>query len=153
VALGRAACAGPAVPGALCRELPLGTGCAESNEPCAEWFLLSAEARIPVVIPEGPKRFTDIFRNLKHIKIRNLHEECGLSWISFLLQASPCLKELHIKVHCLGFIEYFDRFVFDLPTRRSEESAEIIAHLFWCYLTRVVVVQYMHPNVLPPYCN
>jgi hypothetical protein len=49
MALGRAACAGPAVPGALCRELPLGTGCAESNQPCAEWILLSAEARIPVV--------------------------------------------------------------------------------------------------------
>jgi hypothetical protein len=49
MALGRTACASPVVPGALCRELPLGTGCAESNQPCAEWFLLLAEARIPVV--------------------------------------------------------------------------------------------------------
>jgi hypothetical protein len=54
MALGRAACAGPAVPGVLCRELPLGTGCAESNQPCAEWILLSAEARIPVVRCQGP---------------------------------------------------------------------------------------------------
>ncbi|CAN6340378.1 unnamed protein product [Urochloa humidicola] len=48
--------------------------------------------------PEVPKQFKKMFRNLKHIKIRNLHEDCGLSWISFLLQASPCLKELHIKL-------------------------------------------------------
>jgi hypothetical protein len=46
---GRAAFAGPAVPGALCRELPLGTGCAESNQACAERIALSAQARIPVV--------------------------------------------------------------------------------------------------------
>ncbi|CAL5009551.1 unnamed protein product [Urochloa decumbens] len=50
------------------------------------------------VKPEVPKRFKKIFRNLKHIKIRNVHEDCGLSWISFLLQASPWLKELHIKL-------------------------------------------------------
>jgi hypothetical protein len=41
------------VPGALCRELPLGTGCAESKQPCAERIALSAEARIPVVTPES----------------------------------------------------------------------------------------------------
>jgi hypothetical protein len=50
VALGRAACAGPAVPGALCRELPLGTGYAESIQPCAKWVRLSAQASIPVVV-------------------------------------------------------------------------------------------------------
>jgi hypothetical protein len=49
VALGRAACAGLVVPGALCRELPLGTGYAESIQPCAEWVRLSAQAWIPVV--------------------------------------------------------------------------------------------------------
>jgi hypothetical protein len=49
LALGTGLCAGPAVPGALCRELPLGTGCAESIQPCAEWVRLSAEAPIPVV--------------------------------------------------------------------------------------------------------
>jgi hypothetical protein len=38
------------VPGALCRELPLGTGCAESKRPYAEWVRLSAEAPIPVVL-------------------------------------------------------------------------------------------------------
>jgi hypothetical protein len=57
VALGRAACAGPAVPGALCRELPLGTGCAERIQPCAEWVRLSAQASIPVV----PKYNFDFF--------------------------------------------------------------------------------------------
>jgi hypothetical protein len=51
LALGTGLCAGPAVPGALCRELPLGTGCAESIQPCAEWVRLSAEAPIPVVLP------------------------------------------------------------------------------------------------------
>jgi hypothetical protein len=40
------------LPGALRRELPLGTGCAESYQPCAERIALSAEARIPVVLPE-----------------------------------------------------------------------------------------------------
>jgi hypothetical protein len=35
--------AGPAVLGALCRELPLGTGCAER-------IALSAQAQIPVVV-------------------------------------------------------------------------------------------------------
>jgi hypothetical protein len=49
LAHGRAAFAGPAVPRALCRELPLGTGCAESNQACAERIALSAQARISVV--------------------------------------------------------------------------------------------------------
>jgi hypothetical protein len=48
-ALGRAACADLAVPGVLCRELPLGTGCAECKQPCAERITLLVEARIPVV--------------------------------------------------------------------------------------------------------
>jgi hypothetical protein len=43
VAHGRAAFAGPAVPGALCREFPLGRGCAER-------IALSVEAQIPVVV-------------------------------------------------------------------------------------------------------
>jgi hypothetical protein len=47
---GRAAFAGPAVPGALCREFPLGRGCAKSNQACAERIALSVEARIPVVV-------------------------------------------------------------------------------------------------------
>jgi hypothetical protein len=51
LALGRAASAGPVVPGALCRELRLGTGCAESNQLCAKRIALSAEVRIPVVLP------------------------------------------------------------------------------------------------------
>ncbi|CAO2169766.1 unnamed protein product [Urochloa humidicola] len=52
------------------------------------------------VKPECPKRFANMFCNLKYVKIRNLHEDCGLSWISFLLQVSPFLKELHIKLVC-----------------------------------------------------
>jgi hypothetical protein len=41
--------AGSALPGALCRELPLGKGYVESIQPCAEWVRLSAQASIPVV--------------------------------------------------------------------------------------------------------
>jgi hypothetical protein len=51
LALGRGLCAGPAVPCGLCRELPLGTGCAESIGACAERSLLSAKPQIPVVGP------------------------------------------------------------------------------------------------------
>jgi hypothetical protein len=58
LAHGRAAFAGPVVPGALCRELPLGTGCAESNQACAERITLSAHARIPVV-ERDPKRTSE----------------------------------------------------------------------------------------------
>jgi hypothetical protein len=46
----RAAFAGPAVPRALCWEFPLGTGCAQSNQAYAERIVLSAQARIPVVV-------------------------------------------------------------------------------------------------------
>jgi hypothetical protein len=49
VALGKGLFAGPAVPSGLCREFPLGTGCAESNWACAERSSLSAQAQIPVV--------------------------------------------------------------------------------------------------------
>jgi hypothetical protein len=56
LAHGRAAFVGPAVPGALCRELPLGTGCAESNQACAERIALSAQAQIPVVASIGIDR-------------------------------------------------------------------------------------------------
>ncbi|CAL4958037.1 unnamed protein product [Urochloa decumbens] len=50
------------------------------------------------VQPEASKRFADIFRNLQHLRIRNVHEECGLPWTMFLLQAAPNLKELCIKL-------------------------------------------------------
>jgi hypothetical protein len=50
LALGRGLFVGPAVPCGLCRELPLGTGCAESIGACAERSLLSAKPQIPVVI-------------------------------------------------------------------------------------------------------
>jgi hypothetical protein len=43
LALGKEPFAGPAVPGGLCREFPLSTGCAESNS-------LSAKPWIPVVV-------------------------------------------------------------------------------------------------------
>jgi hypothetical protein len=47
--LGKEAFAGPAVPSGLCRESPLGTGCAESIWACAEWSSLSGQPQIPVV--------------------------------------------------------------------------------------------------------
>jgi hypothetical protein len=50
VALGKEPFAGPAVPSGLCREFPLGTGCAESIQACAERSLLSAQPQIPVVL-------------------------------------------------------------------------------------------------------
>ncbi|KAL6659569.1 hypothetical protein ACP70R_003609 [Stipagrostis hirtigluma subsp. patula] len=50
------------------------------------------------VKPEAPKKFIDMFRNLKHLRIRNVHEDCGLSWTYFLLQAAPALKELYIEL-------------------------------------------------------
>jgi hypothetical protein len=43
VALGKEVFAGPAVPRALCRVFPLGTGCAERNWACAESIALSAK--------------------------------------------------------------------------------------------------------------
>ncbi|CAL4907668.1 unnamed protein product [Urochloa decumbens] len=49
------------------------------------------------VKPETPKRFNNIFGNLQHLKIHNVHQECGLTWTMFLLQAAPSLKELCIK--------------------------------------------------------
>ncbi|KAK3122543.1 hypothetical protein QOZ80_8AG0615050 [Eleusine coracana subsp. coracana] len=50
------------------------------------------------VQPEAPKRLTDVFRSLKYLKLHNVHEECGLNWTMFLLQAAPFLKELYIKL-------------------------------------------------------
>jgi hypothetical protein len=49
MAHGRGPFAGPAVPSGLCREFPLGRGCAESIRACAERSSLSAKPRIPVV--------------------------------------------------------------------------------------------------------
>jgi hypothetical protein len=48
-ALGTELFAGPVVPSALCRELPLGRGCAERIVACAESNSLSAKPWIPVV--------------------------------------------------------------------------------------------------------
>jgi hypothetical protein len=54
LALGKELFAGQAVPSALCRELPLGTGFAEGNHPCAKSISLSAKLVNPVVfIEEG----------------------------------------------------------------------------------------------------
>jgi hypothetical protein len=66
LAHGRAAFAGPAVPGALCRELPLGTGCAESKRPYAEWVRLSAEAPIPVVFTAIYERYARFLPPARH---------------------------------------------------------------------------------------
>jgi hypothetical protein len=48
-ALGTELFAGPTVPSALCRELPLGRGCAERIPACAKSKSLSAKPWIPVV--------------------------------------------------------------------------------------------------------
>jgi hypothetical protein len=53
LALGIGLFAGPAVPSGLCREFPLGTGCAESTRACVESSPLSAQPQIPVVIIES----------------------------------------------------------------------------------------------------
>ncbi|KAJ1267640.1 hypothetical protein BS78_07G072800 [Paspalum vaginatum] len=50
------------------------------------------------VQPKSPRRLADIFCNLKNLKIRNVHEECGLTWIMFLLQCALHLQELYIKL-------------------------------------------------------
>jgi hypothetical protein len=50
VTLGTELFAGPAVPSGLCREFPVGTGCAKSIQACAERSLLSTQPQIPVVI-------------------------------------------------------------------------------------------------------
>jgi hypothetical protein len=50
VALGKGLFAGPAVTSGLCREFPLGTGCAESNRAGAERSSLSAQVQISVVL-------------------------------------------------------------------------------------------------------
>ncbi|CAO2205522.1 unnamed protein product [Urochloa humidicola] len=48
--------------------------------------------------PETSRRLTNAFCNLKTLKIRNVHHECGLTWIMFLLQSAPQLQELYIKL-------------------------------------------------------
>jgi hypothetical protein len=49
LALGIGLFVGPAVPSGLCREFPLGAGCAESTRACAERSSLSAQPQISVV--------------------------------------------------------------------------------------------------------
>ncbi|KAL6856922.1 hypothetical protein ACP4OV_018304 [Aristida adscensionis] len=66
------------------------------------------------VKPEAPKRFNNMFRNLKYLKIRHVHEECGLLWTIFLLQAAPGLKQLYIKLR-------------DHECRRLEDDDEYLA--------------------------
>ncbi|KAK3122544.1 hypothetical protein QOZ80_8AG0615060 [Eleusine coracana subsp. coracana] len=50
--------------------------------------------------PESQIALIDVFRNLKYLKVRNVHETCGIDWTMFLLQAAPLLKELYIKPLC-----------------------------------------------------
>ncbi|CAL5091918.1 unnamed protein product [Urochloa decumbens] len=92
------------------------------------------------VEPEGPKRFIDIFCNLKHIKIRNLHQECGLSWITFLLQASPFLKELHIKLwdHKCGMVHKKNAVYF--ATKKTNVPWEAAVNFKHYGLTRVTIL-------------
>ncbi|CAL5009552.1 unnamed protein product [Urochloa decumbens] len=92
------------------------------------------------VKPESPKRFTNMFCNLKHVKIRNLHEDCGLSWISFLLQVSPCLKELHIKLVCDCECEIEEDNEDGFATKKTNVPWEVAAGFKHYGLTRVTIM-------------
>ncbi|KAL6659568.1 hypothetical protein ACP70R_003608 [Stipagrostis hirtigluma subsp. patula] len=88
------------------------------------------------VKPEAPKRFIDMFRNLKHLKIRNVHEDCGLSWTYFFLQAAPVLKELYIKLwdhECERGLEVF-------PAKKSNVSWEVAAGFKHYSLTQLTIL-------------
>ncbi|CAO2190100.1 unnamed protein product [Urochloa humidicola] len=92
------------------------------------------------VKPECPKRFANMFSSLKRVKIRNLHENCGLSWISFLLQVSPSLKELHIKLvrdcECEMQEENEDNFA----TKKTNVPWEVAPGFKHYGLTRVTIM-------------
>uniref|UniRef100_A0A0E0LQJ8 F-box domain-containing protein n=1 Tax=Oryza punctata TaxID=4537 RepID=A0A0E0LQJ8_ORYPU len=52
------------------------------------------------VKPESPScntRLRRVLRNVKDLKIRNVHDGCDLSWTLFLLQAAPLLEDLYVK--------------------------------------------------------
>ncbi|KAK3120844.1 hypothetical protein QOZ80_8BG0642500 [Eleusine coracana subsp. coracana] len=48
--------------------------------------------------PESQIALNDVFCNLKYLKVRHVHETCGIDWTMLLLQAAPLLKELYIKI-------------------------------------------------------
>lgn len=56
------------------------------------------------VQPETSRCLTHVFSRLKNLKIRNVHEECGLAWTMFLLQCAPHLEQLYIKVRTSVYI-------------------------------------------------
>ncbi|TVU43703.1 hypothetical protein EJB05_10191, partial [Eragrostis curvula] len=74
---------------------------------------------------EPPKRLTDVFRHLKYLKVRNVHEECSLTWIMFLLQSAPFLKELYIKVYIFHYI--------------NDDITEDILVTYICHLVRAAI--------------
>uniref|UniRef100_A0ACD5ZG93 Uncharacterized protein n=1 Tax=Avena sativa TaxID=4498 RepID=A0ACD5ZG93_AVESA len=50
------------------------------------------------IVPEGPRELRQVFHKLQIVELINISEDCDLSWIMFILQGSPYLKELCIRV-------------------------------------------------------
>jgi hypothetical protein len=90
VALGKGLFDGPAVPRALCRELPLGRSCAEWKPSCAESMLLSAQAANPVVSAGIERRFS--FQHVHQTDTTRYQANCIIKkW----LQARLSLQLIH----------------------------------------------------------
>ncbi|KAM3245474.1 hypothetical protein ACQJBY_056669 [Aegilops geniculata] len=50
------------------------------------------------VKPEGRRQLLPVFHKLTLVNLLNISEECDLTWIMFILQGAPTLKELRILV-------------------------------------------------------
>uniref|UniRef100_A0ACD5YWJ3 Uncharacterized protein n=1 Tax=Avena sativa TaxID=4498 RepID=A0ACD5YWJ3_AVESA len=50
------------------------------------------------IVPEGPRELWQVFHKLQIVELINISEDCDLSWIMFILQGAPYLKELCIRV-------------------------------------------------------
>ncbi|KAF7081584.1 hypothetical protein CFC21_085510 [Triticum aestivum] len=50
------------------------------------------------VKPEGRRQLLPVFHKLTLVNLLNISEECDLTWIMFILQGAPTLKELSILV-------------------------------------------------------
>jgi hypothetical protein len=122
LALGRGLCAGPAVPCGLCRELPLGTGCAESIGACAERSLLSAKPQIPVVSPSLHRSLLGNVLTLpralgcqsqyEYIKFEGSHQyhkqwRAGAAERRVKLATSQfTTKQLNVNIHSSGIVSH-----------------------------------------------
>lgn len=50
------------------------------------------------IVPEGPRKVRQVFHKLQIVELINISEDCDLTWIMFILQGAPYLKELCIRV-------------------------------------------------------